>query len=90
MKPLDVIYTVKAFLGALTAVICILLRVEDLFTAVGIAMLIYLSSDRILKQIFIEKVEKSTVTKTGIGIFIITWLFIWILIYTFMKSFGLV
>ena len=87
MKPLDVIYTVKAFLGALTAVICILLRVEDLFTAVGIAMLIYLSSDRILKQIFIEKVEKSTVTKTGIGIFIITWLFLWILLYTFMKSF---
>jgi len=87
LKPLDVIYTVKAFLGALTAVICILLRVEDLFTAVGIAMLIYLSSDRILKQIFIEKVEKSTVTKTGIGIFIITWLFLWILLYTFMKSF---
>ena len=87
MKPLDVIYTVKAFLGALTAVICILLRIEDLFTAVGIAMLIYLSSDRILKQIFIEKVEKSTVTKTGIGIFIITWLFLWILLYTFMKSF---
>jgi len=87
LKPLDVIYTVKAFLGALTAVICILLRIEDLFTAVGIAMLIYLSSDRILKQIFIEKVEKSTVTKTGIGIFIITWLFLWILLYTFMKSF---
>ncbi|RJS92626.1 hypothetical protein CW705_02465 [Candidatus Bathyarchaeota archaeon] len=87
MKPLDIIYIVKAMLGALTALICLLLRVEDIITAVGIAMLVYLSSDRILKQIFIEKVEKSVVTKTGIGIFIITWLFLWILLYTFMKSF---
>jgi len=87
LKPLDIIYIVKAMLGALTALICLLLRVEDIITAVGIAMLVYLSSDRILKQIFIEKVEKSVVTKTGIGIFIITWLFLWILLYTFMKSF---
>jgi len=87
LKPLDQIYTVKAILGALTAVICLLLRIESLITAVAIAMLIYLTSDKILKQIFIEKVEKSTVTKTGIGIFIITWLFLWILLYTFMKSF---
>ena len=87
MKPLDIIYIVKAMLGALTALICLLLRVEDIITAVGIAMLVYLSSDRILKQIFIEKVEKSVVTKTGVGIFIITWLFLWILLYTFMKSF---
>jgi len=87
LKPLDIIYIVKAILGALTALICLLLRVEDIITAVGIAMLVYLSSDRILKQIFIEKVEKSVVTKTGIGIFIITWLFLWILLYTFMKSF---
>jgi len=74
-------------LGALTALICLLLKVENILTAVGIAMLIYLSSDKILKQIFIEKVEKSVVTKTGVGIFIIMWLFLWILLYTFMKSF---
>ena len=87
MKPLDIIYIVKAMLGALTALICLLLKVENILTAVGIAMLIYLSSDKILKQIFIEKVEKSVVTKTGVGIFIIMWLFLWILLYTFMKSF---
>jgi len=87
LKPLDIIYIVKAMLGALTALICLLLKVENILTAVGIAMLIYLSSDKILKQIFIEKVEKSVVTKTGVGIFIIMWLFLWILLYTFMKSF---
>ena len=87
MKPLDVIYAVKAFLGALTALICLLLGIEDIITAISIAILIYFASDRILKQIFIGKVEKSEVTKTGVGIFIITWLFLWILLYTFMKSF---
>jgi len=79
---------IKAFLGALTALVCILLGIKDIVTAIAIAILIYFGSDRILKQIFV-KVEKSMVTKTGIGIFIITWLFLWIMIYTFMKSFSI-
>ena len=87
MKPLDIVYTVKAILGALTAVICLLLGIDDIITALGIAFLIYLSSDKILKQIFIEKIEKSMVTKTGLGIFLTTWLFLWILLYTLMRSF---
>jgi len=89
LKPLDQIYLVKAVLGALTAVICLLLGVKDLITALAIAMLIYLASDKILRQIFIEKLEKTVVTKTGMGIFFITWIFLWILIYTFMESFPI-
>jgi len=88
LKPLDVIYMIKAVLGALTALICLIFRIEDIITAAVIAMLVYLSSDKILRQIFIEKVEKSMVTKTGVGIFIVSWLFLWILLYTFMKSFS--
>ena len=88
MKALDIIYMIKAFLGALTALVCLLLGIKDIVTAIAIAILIYFGSDRILKQIFV-KVEKSMVTKTGIGIFIITWLFLWIMIYTFMKSFSI-
>ncbi|HIE19062.1 TPA: hypothetical protein EYP75_04985 [Candidatus Bathyarchaeota archaeon] len=87
MKPLDIIYAVRAFLGALTAAVCLLLGIDDVISAAGIAMVIYFASDRILRQIFIKKVEKSEVTKTGLGIFFITWLFLWITIYTFMKSF---
>jgi len=87
LKPLDVIYTVRAILGALTAVICLLLGIDDIITASGIAFLIYLSSDKILKQIYIGKIDKSIVTKTGLGIFLITWLFLWILLYTLMRSF---
>jgi len=86
LEPLDIIYMVRGFLGALTAIICLLLRVSDIITAAGIAIIIYWSSDRILKQIFIGKVERSEVTKTGIGIFIITWIFLWILLYTLIKS----
>jgi len=89
LKPLDQVYLVKVVLGALTAVICLLLGVKDIITGVAIAMLIYLTSDKILRQIFIEKLEKTVVTKTGIGIFFITWIFLWILIYTFMKSFPI-
>ncbi|MCD6537303.1 hypothetical protein J7L18_01645 [Candidatus Bathyarchaeota archaeon] len=86
MKPQDIIYMVRGFLGVLTAVICLLLRVGDIITAVGIAIIIYWGSDRILKQVFVGKVERSEVTKTGIGIFIITWIFLWILLYTMIKS----
>jgi len=73
-------------LGALTAVLCILLSVNNIFAGISIGMLVYVVSDRLLRQIFIEKVEKtSVVTKTGIGIYIVTWLFFWILLYTLLT-----
>ena len=87
MKPLNVIYAVRAVLGALTALICLFLRINDIIVALAIASLIYLLSDKVLRQIFIGKVDRSEVTRTGIGIFFITWIFLWILMYTFMKSF---
>ncbi|RJS85047.1 hypothetical protein CW706_02450 [Candidatus Bathyarchaeota archaeon] len=87
MKPLDVIYMVRAILGALTAFICLFMRINDIIVALAIALLIYLLSDKVLRQIFIGKVEKSKITRTGIGVFFVTWIFLWILTYTFMKSF---
>jgi zinc transporter ZupT len=86
MEPLNLIYLIKVCLGALTAIICLVIPVTDLFTGISIGLMVYLVSDRLLKQIFIEKVEKpSTVTKTGIGIYIIIWVFCWILIYTTLN-----
>lgn len=90
MEPLKLIYLIKILLGALTAIICLIIPVTDLFTGISIGLVVYLLSDRLLKQIFIEKVEKqSTVTKTGIGIYIIIWVFLWILIFTFLNPGGL-
>ena len=85
MKPLSLIYWTKVCLGALAAFICILLGVNNLFTGIGVGLLIYLISDRILKQLFIEKVKPSVIIKTGIGIYIISWVFFWILLYTLLN-----
>lgn len=83
MEPLDKIYWIKLFLGALAALICVILRVNNVITGAGIGFLTYLISDKVLKQIFAEKVDKPvTVTKTGIGIYVITFIFMWILLYT--------
>jgi ABC-type uncharacterized transport system permease subunit len=66
-----------------------MLGVNNIVSGVGIAMLVYLITDRLFKQIFIQKVEKlSEITKTGIGIFVITWIFMWILIFTLIQSFA--
>ena len=87
MKPLSVIYAIKIILGVLAATICILLKVDNIINGAAVSILVYLVADKILKQIFIEKVEtQSTVTKTGIGVYIMTWLLLWILLFTWLYS----
>jgi ABC-type uncharacterized transport system permease subunit len=87
METLSIIYAIKILLGVVTAVLCFVLGVNNILAAVGVCLMVYFGSDYILKQIFIEKVEKlSVVTKTGVGIYIITWLFVWVLIYTLQQS----
>lgn len=83
MEPLNLIYWIKTLLGVLAAVICIVLEINNLISGAGIGFATYAISDRILRQIFIDKVEKpSTITKTGIGAYIVTFIFMWILLYT--------
>jgi len=87
METLSIIYAIKILLGGITAVLCFVLGVNNILAAVGVCLMVYFGSDYILKQIFIEKVEKlSVVTKSGVGIYVITWLFVWILIYTLQQS----
>jgi len=86
LEPLSLIYWIKACLGILVAVICVLFWVNNIFTGVGIGALTYIVSDKILRQLFIDKVDKPfTVTKTGIGIYILTWIFFWALIFTLLN-----
>ncbi|MEM2442580.1 MAG: hypothetical protein QW502_00335 [Candidatus Bathyarchaeia archaeon] len=50
-------------------------------------MAVYVLSDKILRQIFIAKVNKpSDITKTGIMIYILSWIFFWALLYTLLSS----
>ncbi|MEM1506929.1 MAG: hypothetical protein QXU02_01285 [Candidatus Bathyarchaeia archaeon] len=87
MEPLNVIYWIKVALGALVGALCVLLRVNNIFSGIMLCVATYLVSDKILRQIFIAKVNKlSDITKTGIGIYIASWIFFWVLLYTIMYS----
>ncbi len=86
MEHISLLYWIKVGLGILTAIICVLLSVDNLLSGIGIGIVIYALSDRVLRQLFIDKVDKpSTVTKTGIGIFILSWVFFWALLYTLVN-----
>ncbi|MCD6465125.1 hypothetical protein J7L27_02015 [Candidatus Bathyarchaeota archaeon] len=86
MEPLNIIYWTKVALGFLAAVICLLLKINNIFSGITIGILVYLVGDRILRHVFIAKVdEQSTITKTGVGTYIITWIFFWILLYTLFN-----
>jgi len=86
LEPLSLIYWIKFSLGVLAALICILLSVNNIITGVTIGFVTYIISDKVLKQLFIDKVDNlSNVTKTGIGIYIITFIFFWALLYTILR-----
>jgi len=86
LEPLSLIYWIKLCLGVLAAFICILLGVNNIITGAMIGFITYIVSDKVLKQLFIDKVENpSDVTKTGIGIYIITFVFVWALLYTIIR-----
>lgn len=83
MEPLNLIYWAKLGLGVLAAVLCMALRITNIFTGIVLCVIIYLVSDRILRQIFITKVNRlSSITKTGLEIYFMSWIFFWILLYT--------
>ena len=86
LEPLTLIYWLKVALGVVAAVLCVLLPVANLFGGIGIGVLTYVVSDRVLRRMFINEIDKpSTVTKTGIGIFIIAWVFFWVLLFTLIN-----
>jgi ABC-type uncharacterized transport system permease subunit len=87
LKPLNIIQWIKCGLGSLAGISCVVLNVDNIFMGVAITILIYAFSDKILKQIFIEKVDSpGDVTKTGIPIFVVTWVFLWVLLYTLLYQ----
>ena len=54
---------------------------------VSIAVLFYLLSYYVIKWRFIHKVEKpSKLMTTGIGIYFISWIVFWVLLYTILVS----
>jgi len=54
-----------------------------LMTSISVALVIYLISYYIIKSKFLLKVEKpQKLLTTGIGIYFLSWLVLWVLLYT--------
>ena len=94
MKPLSVIYWIRACLGIVAAVLCVLIGLyvetfNNIFNGVSLALLVYIISNYILRQLFIAKVEKaSKVFTTGIGAYFLVWIVTWILLFSLTHPAG--
>jgi len=89
MKTLSVIYWGRVGLGAIAAVVCAALNIQDILTSMSVGMLLYLVTNYVLRRKFVDKVEAtSKLATTGIGVYFITWFVAWILLYTLLHPLG--
>ena len=97
MKPLETIYWLKLAIGIVAAFVCtgyiiVARNIETIFTfttfmnGLSIAIITYLISYYLIKGKFALKVEKpQKIFTTGIGIYFLSWIVFWILIYTITR-----
>jgi len=98
MKTLEIIYWLRLALGITAALICTgyglatntIVKDNSTYTTllngVSIALVIYLISYYIIKSKFSLKVEKQQkLVTTGIGIYFISWIAFWTLLYTIIP-----
>lgn len=96
MKPLEALYWLRFALGVVTALICIgytivTNMVGDGFrvftTGLSFAFIVYVLSYYMIKPKLLWKVEKpQKILTTGIGIYILSWLVFWVLLYTIIMN----
>jgi len=99
MKTLEIIYWLRLALGITAALICTgyglttntIVNENPTYTTllngVSIALVIYLISYYIIKSKFSLKVEKpQKLVTTGIGIYFISWIAFWTLLYTIIAT----
>ncbi|MBS7646421.1 MAG: hypothetical protein QXK93_03270 [Candidatus Bathyarchaeia archaeon] len=98
MKPLEALYWLRFALGIVAALICIgyglatntinmKFNVNVLTNGVAFAFIVYMLSYYIIKPKFVWKVDKpQKILTTGIGIYILSWLVFWVLLYTVIAS----
>ncbi len=98
MKPLESIYWLRLALGVTAALICLgyglatdsisdtNFTVNTFMNGLSIALVTYLLSYYIVKSKFQLKVEKPQKLLTmGIGIYFISWIALWALLYTIIA-----
>jgi ABC-type uncharacterized transport system permease subunit len=94
VKPLVLIYWLRLGLGIIAASLSTLLALlsdelsyTTFINGLTIALAVYLLSYYLLKAKFAAKVEKqSKIMSQGIGIYFLTWVVFWILIYSILKG----
>jgi len=98
MKPLTTIYWLRLAIGVISAFICtgyiiivgnvkIIFDFRTFMNGLSIAIIIYLVSYYLIKGKFVLKVEKpQKIFTTGIGIYFLSWIVFWILIYTIIAQ----
>ncbi|MCS7124324.1 MAG: hypothetical protein NZ932_02760 [Candidatus Bathyarchaeota archaeon] len=98
MKPLETLYWLRFVLGIVAAFFCIgyglatnTISAEpniNVFTnGMALAIIVYVLSYYMIKPKFIWKVDKpQKIATTGIGIYILSWLVFWALLYTILIT----
>jgi len=100
MKPLETVYWLRLGLGIVAALICVgyglaanvITKTDPQITvfmnSMSLAILTYLGSYFVIKRRFLTRVEKTTkLFTTGIGIYFISWIVFWVLIYTALTAY---
>jgi hypothetical protein len=102
MRPLEKIYWLRLALGLFAALVCIVYGLVtgsitsdfsqgfvfgSFFNGTSIALIIYLFSYYIIKAKLGASVEKpQKIMTTGIGIYILSWIVFWVLLYTIIAG----
>jgi len=100
MRPIEQLYWLRVAMGAIAALICIGygiavpgaisnqgIQLNTFVNSLTIALAIYLISVYILKSRFMPKLEKpQKLMSTGIFMYFITWLVVWVLLFTLMAG----
>ena len=99
MSPLEKVYWLRLALGIAAAFVCagygiaagVISNQEfplnTFFNSLSIALIVYIISYYIIKRKFILKVEKpQKLASTGIGIYFISWIVFWVLLYTIIAG----
>jgi hypothetical protein len=102
LKPLEKVYWLRLLLGIVAALACIGYEVamgtitrdpnslplySTLFYGISIALVVYMLSIYAVKFKFVTMVEKpQKLWKTGIGVYMLSWVTFWVLLYTIIAG----
>ncbi|MGB9960424.1 MAG: hypothetical protein ACPLKQ_07935 [Candidatus Bathyarchaeales archaeon] len=99
MKPLEALYWLRFVLGIVAALVCIgyglatntvskdIITFNIFMNGLAFAIIVYMISYYLIKPRLLLKVEKpQKILTTGIGIYFLSWLVFWVLLYTIIVT----